>query len=60
MKIENLNVDEAINNAEKLLKEEKSLSPAIISAFKVILILLKIFTGILCEKEEIGGSHRNN
>ena len=42
MKIENLNVDEAINNAEKLLKEEKSLSPAIISAFKVILILLKI------------------
>lgn len=42
MTIENINVEETLNKAKKLLKEEKELSPALRSTFEVILILVTL------------------
>lgn len=42
MKLDNIDVNEAIENAQRLLNGEKELSPAIKSAFQVILLLVKI------------------
>lgn len=42
MKIENINVEVALNKAEKLLKEEKELSQALKSTFEIILVLVRV------------------
>lgn len=42
MKLDDIDVNEAIENAQRLLKNEKELSPAIKSAFQLIILLVKI------------------
>lgn len=44
MTIENINVTETIAEARKILKKEKSLSPAFKSMFEIILLLLKLMS----------------
>jgi len=42
VKLDDINVNETIERAEKLLKQEKELSPALKSTFEVILLLVKL------------------
>ncbi len=48
MKIENIDVSSAINKIRKLLKKEKSLSPAFIVAIE---LLIKIITILVNQKK---------
>lgn len=47
MKIENLNITETIDNAKKLLAEEKQISPALKVMFELLLTLISLFAGRL-------------
>jgi len=47
MKIDNVNVRETIDKANKLLEEEKNISPALRAVFLVILMLMQVMFGPL-------------
>ena len=45
MKIEKIDISETINNAKKLLAEEKNISSALRAMFEVLLLLISILAG---------------
>ena len=45
MKIEKIDISETIDNAKKLLAEEKNISPALKAMFEVLLLLVSILAG---------------
>lgn len=47
MKIDNINVRSAIENAEKLLKEDKGISPSVRAAFKLLLVIVALLVNRL-------------
>ena len=44
MKLENINIDETLKEAESLLSIEKDISPALLSMIKIMITLLKLLT----------------
>ena len=45
MKIEQIDISKTIDNAKKLLAEEKNISPALKAIIEVLLLLVSIFAG---------------
>ena len=44
MKIDNIDIDKTLAEAQKLLEEEKNLSPALRSVFTVLLLLVQVLS----------------
>ncbi|MEW7977086.1 MAG: hypothetical protein AB2814_06510 [Candidatus Sedimenticola endophacoides] len=51
MKVEDIDVDSAINSVKELLKKEKDLSPAFRSALEVLLLLVALLPLTAMESE---------
>lgn len=47
MKLDKISVNETLNKAESLLKEEKGLTPAIRAMFEILILLIRGFAGRL-------------
>ena len=47
MKIEKIDISETIDNAKKLIAEEKNISPALKAMFEMLLLLVSILAGRL-------------
>ena len=42
MKIDNIDIDSTFSEVERLLKEDKNISPALVSIINVLLLLVKL------------------
>lgn len=47
MKLDKVSVNETLNKAESLLKEEQGLSPALRTMFEILILLIRAFTSRL-------------